>query len=326
MRITKTPKAEKLISIFLLILLTLFSLLVLKGNSLFRPAAVSPTVMLSGVAAGRQLPPGWQLEDGWQTYPEEKLYEKINGRAPLFQEHGLIQLDFASASKDNFFFDIYMYKMKNSYAALGIYLEEYPSASREIDLGTRADIAGAMVRVYQNSIYLVIMPLDKESSEKPALDLASFILQEIEAEAGSEDTVETTDISADILSLFPAKGLIKRSLRFNKNSTFGLGSLNNIFSIDCQQDNIIFQYLLKPDLSGKETVDLVLKDIETELREFGAEIIQADLNTLAGKIFGQYIFLSQQKNMLLGVYGPISHDQAWEKLEVLRISTAKNNK
>jgi hypothetical protein len=59
-----------------------------------------------------------------ETYNNDNLYEKIDGKAPMYQEAGFIKLDtqrFAAKSNSELGFEIYIYDMNNAKNAFSVY-------------------------------------------------------------------------------------------------------------------------------------------------------------------------------------------------------------
>ncbi len=302
----KVPRCERVASAALLCGLLLISCSIVFWN---RMTQVIPP--LQALSKGKQLlqynlPSGWKLVERWKTYPENRLYEKIDGRATLFQEYGIIELQFATASTGSFDFDIFAYLMENSEGALGIYLAETPREFTEIDLGTMADSSGGIVRVYQGRTYLVVMSLERNSDEKLAIELARSMLGGMEKEDKS---------LGNVINVLPRNGRIKGTLTYGKQSTYGFKSLHDSFKATYRFDELQFDYLLKklPEVQG----DKALQRIRDELEEFGGEILKFGRGELAGIVFGHHILLVWEKDALLGLYGEIPLHEAEKHLEML---------
>ena len=86
----KTSKIEKNISIVLL--LPLFILLLIFINFYFN----SPLLKQSSnkEVINYKINSSWQYVDDWMILPEDRIYEKINGRVTLFKEFGVVKLEY----------------------------------------------------------------------------------------------------------------------------------------------------------------------------------------------------------------------------------------
>ncbi len=280
------PKYEKLIATLLLVGLAGIILGVLSGP-FRREAALEKPARLA-----YPLPAGWKIIGNWETYPNGKLYEKIDGREPLFQDYGVIRLDFAAAEFKNKTFDIYLYHMRDSDGALGIYLASVSGEAREINLGHLADLAGGELRVLQGSVYLEIQPQEKSADEKLCLALARTLLTGIKPSKSS---------GPGLFDLLPKTGRIKGSLALNKDNAFGLKSLSNTFSAAYEEKGLQTDYLVRK-ISPAEGPK-ILQKVAAELKEFDGKILELKPNQLSGELFGKKLVLILENNMLLGAYG-----------------------
>jgi hypothetical protein len=285
---TRIPKSENLISTLLLVGLAGIVVWVFSGA--FRPKAA----MEKPVRSAYPLPAGWKITVKWETYPNGKLYEKIDGREPLFLEYGVTRLDFAAAEfkKSGKGFDIYRYQMRDADGALGVYLAAASGEAKELDLGSMADISGGELRVFQGSVYLEIQPQEKAPDEKLARELAQALLAGIKAPKSS---------GSGILDLLPKTGRIKGSLAINKESVFGLKSLSGTYSAAYEENGRQIDYLVRK-ISSSEG-QKVLEIIRDEIKEFEGKIVEFKPDRLSAELFGKKLILVLDPNLLLGAYG-----------------------
>jgi hypothetical protein len=75
-------------------------------------------------ALGSLAPSGFEALSETETYTAENLYEKINGKAPLYTESGFEKLftqRFASRDRENLWMELFVYDMANIRNAFSVY-------------------------------------------------------------------------------------------------------------------------------------------------------------------------------------------------------------
>jgi len=296
----QVPKREKVISYLLGVALVGFVLLVVVGS---RQAAITETGELGQTI---RLGPPWMVTEGWDSYSSDRLYEKINGRAVLFQEYGLVRLDFATVSANTSTFDVYVYRMGDADGALGVYLAEASQDSTPVDLGVPADRSGGLVRAVAGRTYLVVMPLEQDGDATGAVKLAAAILPGAEPRKAHVPGV---------IDLLPKAGRVKGTLSYNKESAFGLKSLHDMFSCAYAVDGVEFEYLLRRAADGRARA--VLAAVRDELQAFGGSVMSFASDGLSGTLFDRRIVLVSRNGMILGIYGQLSQHEAKRHLNRL---------
>ena len=77
-----------------------------------------------------------------ETYNNDNLYEKIDGKAPMYQEAGFVKLDtqrFAAKSNSELGFELYIYDMNNAKNAFSVYSRQKRADVTDLsDLGSLA--------------------------------------------------------------------------------------------------------------------------------------------------------------------------------------------
>ena len=92
----------------------------------------------SGQESGGDFPPVGKVE----TYNNDNLYEKIDGKAPMYQDAGFVKLNvqrFAAKSNSEFGFELYIYDMNNAKNAFSVYSRQKRADVTDLsDLGASA--------------------------------------------------------------------------------------------------------------------------------------------------------------------------------------------
>jgi hypothetical protein len=292
-----TPLKEKIISTTLIVLLAVF-VLHLVGQGFFRPHRAKK------VASKQMLPPGWSAAEPWEVYPNGRLYEKIDGREPLFQQYGVVQLRYAAVSKDKNDFEVYLYDMQTPDGALGIYLANSPSEFKDLDIGVMSDISGGQVRVLKGRTYLEILSLSEKAPQNLLLALASGLTQNIPVEKTTQRTA---------VDLLPKEGRVRGALILNRENTYGLARLTDIFSATYHQGQDEYDLLVRKitPSEGRKMISAVAE----EIREFDGKIIQNNPDSLTAEFMGKTLILNLHGNFMIGIYASMPVQQAQQRLE-----------
>ena len=161
-----------------------------------------------------------------EIYPEDRLYEKIDGadeRYKLFGTDRLLFASYVSESNPEQRIDVYCYRMKTPLAALGIFgRERPPSVTLDPDLGDAGYMVESMIAFRKGRYYVQVNGYDAEARD-PCRKLASFILARIPAETAPETA----------FNFLPREDRIPGSERFEpKDAVLGTDFLRNVFSAE----------------------------------------------------------------------------------------------
>ena len=271
---------------------------------------VSQVEQIETKKAGYALPADAKLVIDWQSYPADRIYEKIDGRVTLFKEYGVKKLDFASVKLGKYNFDIYIYTMNSPDSALGVYLAEQPESSvptnvessTPANIATIADYTDTLVRLVKGNIYLTIAGLEKKTDITSAIKLARTL---------SESFPQPKATSA-ILKLLPKRGRVKATLSWNKQETFGLQSLQDTLSADYKIASLRFTYFVKK-LSDHDKN--ILRKVSSELKEFDADNLKTSAKMLSADLFDKHLLIVRKDRFLIGIYGKMHSKQARKLLD-----------
>lgn len=177
------------------------------------------------------LPPGFKKLSETEVYNPENLYEKINGKAPLYTESGFEKLStqrFVSKQDENLWMELSVYDMASLRNAFSVY-----SRQKRADVDVLPDRQFAYWT--SNGLYFVHGKYYVElvgSSESPELSAA---MQEAAEQIQTELAVDK-DARITELSFFPEQGLIPGSNRLYLDSAFGFKELTDIFTAQYKRD------------------------------------------------------------------------------------------
>jgi len=128
-------------------------------------------------------PDGWRAPDKVDTYGPDALYQKIDGRADAFLDHGCVGLTFGTyTAKDNpeRTVDVYVFEMRTPDDAEAVYRLEQPPEADAISLGTAGYGAGSAVFFYEQAYYVQVLPAGSDAADAVAArEIAARVADEL---------------------------------------------------------------------------------------------------------------------------------------------------
>ena len=171
------------------------------------------------------LPPGFKKLSESEFYNADNLYEKINGKAPLYIESGferLLTQRFASIRDESLWAELFIYDMANLRNAFSVYSRQR-RADVEILPDTRFGYRTGNGLYFVHGKYYVELVGSSQSAElSVAMSQAS---ERIRTKLAVDKDEQITE-----LALFPQEGLVSGSNRLYLASAFGFKDLTNIFT------------------------------------------------------------------------------------------------
>ena len=171
------------------------------------------------------LPEGFKKRSESEFYNSENLYEKINGKAPLYIESGfekLLTQRFASKQDENLWMELFVYDMASLRNAFSVY-----SRQKRADVAILPDMrfgyrTGNGLYFVHGKYYIELVG----SLESPEL---SGAMGETGKRLRTELAVDKNEQITE-LGLFPPEGFVAGSNRLYLASAFGFKDLTNIFT------------------------------------------------------------------------------------------------
>jgi len=246
-------------------------------------------------------PDGFKKLSETETYNPENLYEKINGKAPLYIESGFVKLftqRLISKEDESLWMELFIFDMAAIRNAFSIY-----SVQKRADVQTPDFTKPRPCYKTSNGLYFVHGKFYVEligSTESTALDEA---MAEIAAKFASRTTVDDDKITE--FALFPEKDAVQGSYKLYLANAFGFDGFTDIFTCRYklgdesittflskrpdQQDarttaESYYNFLIENDATNKPTANKTLKDIGAKVLDFydTTEIIFATGSFLGG--------------------------------------------
>ena len=203
------------------------------------PSAAEPKPDTEGIPFSSLIPPGFQALSEIETYGPENLFEKINGKAPMYTDSGFKKLTtqrFVSKDDENLAMEVYIYDMANIRNAFSVY-----SVQKRAEAETLPDTS--FTYRTSNAIYLVhggyYIELVGFSESEQLFQAMAEVARNIRKNLTIDDYSEITE-----LALFPTENLLAETIKLYLTSAFGCEKLTDIFSAKYQiNDETITAFL-----------------------------------------------------------------------------------
>jgi hypothetical protein len=230
-------------------------------------------------------PDGFKKLSETETYDAGSLYEKINGKAPLYTESGFVKLftqRFISKNDESLWMELFVFDMAAIRNAFSIY-----SVQKRVDVQTPAFTKPQPCYRTSNGLYFVHGNFYVEligSTESVALDKA---MAEIAVRFASQIAVNDEKITE--FALFPKEDCVQGSFKLYLANAFGFDAFNDIFTCryklgdetittfiskrpdpqDAQTTaESYYNFLIENDAEDKPTANKTLKDIGAKVLDF----------------------------------------------------------
>ncbi|MCX7011733.1 MAG: hypothetical protein NTW86_04065, partial [Candidatus Sumerlaeota bacterium] len=168
---------------------------------------------------------GWAPRGKPEQFTADTLYEKIDGRADVYQKFDVQRLDFvsfANAANPDQFVDLYVYDMGEPRNAFGIYAAERTPGAPAVALGREGYEAGGSLYFWKGPYYNLILPSSPSDSSPAAA---------AERVAQAADALEADDLSPlPFADLLPADGRVADSLAYLKKDALSQSFLDEVVS------------------------------------------------------------------------------------------------
>jgi len=271
------------------------------------------------------LPAGFNALSGIEVYNPENLYEKINGKAPLYTESGFKELftrRFARKDDEKLGMEFYLFDMATAKNAFSVYsVQKRADASVLPDMRFAYRTSNALY--FTHGQYYIELIGWSESTElfKTIIETARKIRMDL-------TIVQETDIAE--LALFPQDNLVADSTKLYLANTFGFEGLTDTFTARYKIDGEIITAFLTKRTDSKQA-RATAENYRRFLIENDAVEKETNNELLKGKIFNLYgttEIVSTQDKFVVGIH-QAENQQLAENLAVTLIeklgNTAKNN-
>lgn len=254
-----------------------------------------------------------------EVYNSETLYEKINGKAPLYLESGFKELStqrFASINNPELWMELYVYDMGNIKSAFSVYsVQKRVESQKFTTMQFGYKTSNALYFVHGR--YYIEMVGSAESEELFAA--MEETAQKLEADLAVSDT-EITEFK-----MFPQENLIPDSFKLYTVSAFGFEGLTDIFTAKYELGGeTVTAFISKRD--NTKEAELIAERYRDFLIENGAAVKNTNNKMLEGKVmdlFGTTEIVFTVGPFLAGVH-EAENQQTAEKLAEILINRLNN--
>ncbi|MHC4545711.1 MAG: DUF6599 family protein [Planctomycetota bacterium] len=251
-----------------------------------------------------------------ETYLADNLYEKINGKAPLYIESGFVKLStarFVNKNDENLWMELFIFDMANIKNAFSVYsVQKRPGVEilADMQFGYRTTDAPYLV----HGKYYVEFIASSKSDElfKAMMEVAHNIQTNLPVD-------KVTEIPE--LTFFPQANLVVGSHKLYLASAFGFEGFTDIFTAQYKLgDETITAFFSKR--SDSRDAQLVAKSYYSFLIENGGEIKPATNKSLEDKVVDFYDtteIISAAGPFVFGIHEAESQQSA-EKIAITLIN------
>ena len=260
------------------------------------------------------LPAGYKILSQLEIYQTDNLYEKINGKAPLYTDAGfekLLTQRFVNENDPDLITELYLYDMGQAKNAFSVYsLQKRPDAQP----------IPKMPLTYKtpNGLYLMHGKYYVELVGFVTADELSNAMTEIGRKIRSDLPVAGTEIAE--LKLLSGENLVHGTIKLYTESAFGLASFDNVFAANYKiADQTLTGFVSKR--SDPQNAQQMAKTYYQFLLDNGAKAVQpkdSDSNVMMADFYGTVEIIFTQGVFVAGVHE--AEDQtAAEKLAQILI-------
>jgi len=292
----RNRRLESAVSVLLLVTLLLIGLGVLRKQSDADMGRFGIDTTIAGLSSqpmeaqtqepdlGSLAPAGFKELSGTEIYDPENLYEKINGKAPLYIESGFVKLftrRFVSEEDENLWMELFVYDMAAVRNAFSIF-----SVQRRADVDILALFHPSFGYRTDNALYFIGGKYYVElvgSAQSAALFKA---ITEVAQSATDRLAAEGVTAIAE-LSLFPGDNIIAGSAKLYLANAFGFQGLTDVFACRYKFDEESITAFLSKRADAKDA-QTVARSYHDFLIRNDAAVKKANNESLQGNVLDFY--------------------------------------
>jgi hypothetical protein len=227
-------------------------------------------------------PSGFEMLSKVEVYNSENLYEKIDGKAPLYTEAGFKELRiqrFVKTGDPNLWMELYVYDMgtlRNAFSVYGVQKRAESEAFPSMQLAYKT---GNALYFVHGKYYIEIVG----SSEADKLLKA---IAEAAQKIGANLAVDPNAGIAE-LAFFPQENLVPGSFKLYLANAFGFERLTNIFTARYHVGNDTITAFISKRADSRDA-EAIAESYRNFLIENGAVAKNTISKTIVGKVMDSY--------------------------------------
>ena len=271
-----------------------------------------------------EAPAGFDKLSEPEVYNADNLYEKINGKAPLYTEAGFSKLycqRFVNKNDTSLWMEVFLYDMGNVRNAFSVYsMQRRPDAKI---LPTFAQMYGYGT---SNGLYFVYGRYYAEMIGSAESDQLVMAMLETATNI-QKNPIAASDLRIGELDLFQSENLVPDSMKLYLRNAFGFEGLSDIFAaqykIDSREITVFFGK--RPDANDAEAM---AESYRKFLLENGATVKQTTSEFLKNKVFDFYgatEIVSTTGQFVVGVHEAENQDAAEKAAMILAVKLSSGN-
>lgn len=269
------------------------------------------------------LPEGFTVAGKPEHYNSETLYEKINGKAPLYLDAGFVSLTtqrFVSSSDSSLWFEAFVYDMGSPQGAFSVF-----GAQRRADSATSSELTGSDHYLTENGVFLHHGPYYVECVGSAASDILLQAMTELAGQCIVVDLGGEKKSGEPGLSLFPQENIRPDSFTLILQDAFGAQMLTDI-------------YVAKYDIQGSELTAFFSKRESPEqaghiaqnyfqlLLDGGGRNVEGEEKFLVVELYGLFEVVFSVGPFVAGTHEAEDGDLALDLAEKLHTSLLNTDK
>lgn len=242
---------------------------------------------------------GFKMTEEPEYYNQENLWDYINGSAPGYLAYGFQKMvTFIVMNLENRLeLAIDIYDMGDTLSAFGIYSVERSPDGRPVNFGCDGFQSDNTLYFWKNKYYVKLMAYDVTPEMGHSLShLARIIAQKI-PEGGKLPR---------LFSIFPPKGLVKRSERYIPQDVLGQDYFKHGYSMEYDRDDNKYQVFLicgKNRNKAKENFQEYLKYLSTTDRITHENLEIGDIGIAGTHSYYGTVLFARKGAFIIGVLG-----------------------
>jgi hypothetical protein len=236
-------------------------------------------------------PAGFEALSKAESYNADNLYEKIDGKAPLYLEAGFKELStqqFVNTDDPNQWMELYVYDMgalRNAFSVYSVQKRADSQAFPSMQLGTPQS-GNPFAYKSSNALYFVHGRYYIEIVGSSESDELFKAMTEIAANVQTNLAIDA-DAKIAELAFFPQENLVSDSFKLYIVSAFGCEKLTDTFTARYKLGNEAVTAFLSKRHDSKDA-EATAESYHNFLIDNGAVIKNTDKKALAGKIMDSY--------------------------------------
>ncbi len=328
-------RLESVISISIIVILLIISAILLArqaNTDISRFGITAPGLQLTQKPAPEaettpiiQAPTEFDKLSEAEVYNAENLYEKIDGKAPLYTEAGFLKLycqRFVNKTDANLWMEVFLYDMGNVRNAFSVY-----SMQRRPD----AQILPTFAQTYgygtSNGLYFVYGRYYTELIGSAESDQLVIAMLETAANI-QKNPIIASDLKVEELDLFQSENLVPESTKLYLKNAFGFEGLSDVFTAEYKIDSQPITVFFSKRPNAQDAASMA-EQYSKFIVENGATVKQTTSGFLKNKVFDFYgateiVFITGK--FVVGAHEAENQDAAEKAAMILAVKLSGDNK